>query len=72
MRMLDRLREWARGFRRETQALWLAARDPRTLWHAKAAATGVVADELGAKLSDGELKAALGHVEGHAWTALLA
>ena len=32
--------------RRETLALWLAARDPRTPWYAKAAAAGVVAYAL--------------------------
>lgn len=44
--MLARLREWARGIRRETLALWLAARDPRTPWYAKATAAGVVAYAL--------------------------
>lgn len=37
-----RLRDWARALKRDVVALWIAARDPRTPWHAKAIA-GVVA-----------------------------
>ena len=31
----QRLRQWAKVIRRDIHALWLAARDPRTPWHAK-------------------------------------
>jgi uncharacterized membrane protein YkvA (DUF1232 family) len=34
--MLGRLKLWARAIRRDIHALWLAARDPRTPWYAKA------------------------------------
>ena len=36
--MLARARERARALRREAHALWLAGRDPRVPWHAKALA----------------------------------
>lgn len=36
------LRAWARGIKRDVVALWIAARDPRVPWYAKAAA-GIVA-----------------------------
>ena len=39
--MLHRIREWARAIKRDVHALWLAARDPRTPWYAKALAMGV-------------------------------
>ena len=39
---LQRLKAWARSVRQEVIALWIAARDPRTPWYAKAVA-GVVA-----------------------------
>ena len=32
---MERLRSWARSFRRDVVALWLAARDPRVPWPAK-------------------------------------
>ena len=35
------LRAWARGIRRDAVALYLAARDPRTPWYAKALAVCV-------------------------------
>jgi uncharacterized membrane protein YkvA (DUF1232 family) len=41
--MLDALKRWARALKRETLALYLAARDARTPWHAKAWAAFVVA-----------------------------
>ncbi|MBY0562538.1 MAG: DUF1232 domain-containing protein [Hyphomonadaceae bacterium] len=41
--MLDALKHWARALRRDTLALYLAARDPRTPWYAKAWAAFVVA-----------------------------
>ncbi|MGA0593568.1 YkvA family protein [Enterovirga sp. CN4-39] len=40
--MRSRLKRWARAIRRDVVALWLAARDPRVPWHAKAVA-GLVA-----------------------------
>lgn len=40
--MLDTLKQWARTIRRDVVALWLAARDPRMPWYAKAVA-GLVA-----------------------------
>lgn len=39
---MDRLKTWARLVKRDVVALWLAARDPRVPWYAKAAA-GLVA-----------------------------
>jgi uncharacterized membrane protein YkvA (DUF1232 family) len=36
------LKEWARSLKRDVRAVWLAARDPRVPWHAKAVA-GLVA-----------------------------
>lgn len=36
-----RLRDWARLIRRDVHALYLAARDPRVPWHAKALAAVV-------------------------------
>lgn len=41
--MLARWRQWARGVKRELHAIYLAARDPRTPWIAKAIAAVVVA-----------------------------
>ena len=35
------LRAWARGLKRDAHAGWLAARDPRTPWYAKALALAV-------------------------------
>lgn len=40
--MLDTLKQWARAIGRDVVALWLAARDPRVPWYAKAVA-GLVA-----------------------------
>jgi uncharacterized membrane protein YkvA (DUF1232 family) len=40
--MLARVKDWARSIKRDVIALFLAARDPRTPWYAKAAA-GLVA-----------------------------
>jgi uncharacterized membrane protein YkvA (DUF1232 family) len=39
----EQLRAWARRAKRDLIALWLAARDPRVPWYAKAMATVVVA-----------------------------
>ena len=44
--MLHRIREWARAIKQDVHALWLAARDPRTPWYAKALAMGVAAYAL--------------------------
>jgi uncharacterized membrane protein YkvA (DUF1232 family) len=40
------LREWARAFKRESHAVYLAARDPRVPWYAKALAICVTAYAL--------------------------
>ena len=42
MRFLDRIKAWAGAIKRDVIALWLAARDPRVAWYAKALA-GLVA-----------------------------
>jgi uncharacterized membrane protein YkvA (DUF1232 family) len=44
--MLRRLGEWARSIRREVHALYLAARDPRTPWYARAFALAIAAYAL--------------------------
>jgi uncharacterized membrane protein YkvA (DUF1232 family) len=36
-------RRWARALKRDAHAVWLAARDPRTPWYAKAVAMAVAA-----------------------------
>ena len=36
--MWSRLKDWARRMKRDTLALYLARRDPRVPWHAKAMA----------------------------------
>ena len=41
-----RLRGWARTIKRDVVALWLAARDPRVPWYAKALAAVVAAYAL--------------------------
>ena len=43
---LARLRQWARAIRRDVLALWLAARDPRTPWTARAFCAAVAAYAL--------------------------
>jgi len=40
------LRAWARSLKRDTHAVWLAARDPRTPWYAKALGVAVAAYAL--------------------------
>ena len=40
--MFDRLKKWAQNVKRDILALYLAARDPRVPWHAKALAALVV------------------------------
>jgi uncharacterized membrane protein YkvA (DUF1232 family) len=42
----NRLKRWAKRLKRDVHALWLAARDPRTPWHAKALALLVAAYAL--------------------------
>ena len=44
--MLRRINDWARAIRRDVHALWLAARDPRTPWYAKAFALAIAAYAL--------------------------
>jgi uncharacterized membrane protein YkvA (DUF1232 family) len=44
--VLRRLKDWARRIRRDVHALWLAARDPRTPWYAKAFALAIAAYAL--------------------------
>ena len=44
--MLSRIRAWAREIKRDVVALWLAARDPRTPWYAKALAAFIAAYAL--------------------------
>ena len=36
--MFDRMRDWARAIKRDVHAVYLAARDPRVPWYAKAVA----------------------------------
>lgn len=44
--MLGTLKQWARALKRDVVALWLAARDPRVPWYAKAIAGAVAAYAL--------------------------
>jgi uncharacterized membrane protein YkvA (DUF1232 family) len=44
--MLERIKQWARTIRRDVIALWIAARDPRVPWYAKALATAIAAYAL--------------------------
>jgi uncharacterized membrane protein YkvA (DUF1232 family) len=44
--MMERLKDWARALRHDVVALWLAARDPRVPWYAKAVAAAVAAYAL--------------------------
>jgi uncharacterized membrane protein YkvA (DUF1232 family) len=39
--MIDRLKNWARVIKRDVHALYLASRDPRVPWYAKALAVAV-------------------------------
>ena len=41
--MIERVKQWARSIKRDVVALYVAGRDPRTPWHAKAVALAVVA-----------------------------
>src|SRR3954452_18520174 len=44
--LFQRLQQWARALKRDTVALYLAARDPRVPWYAKAMAACVAAYAL--------------------------
>jgi uncharacterized membrane protein YkvA (DUF1232 family) len=44
--MLERAKLWARAIKRDVLALWIAARDPRVPWYAKALAMAVAAYAL--------------------------
>ena len=44
--MLERAKQWARNIKRDVIALWIAARDPRVPWYAKALAMAVAAYAL--------------------------
>jgi len=44
--VIDVLKAWARSIKRDVVALWLAARDPRVPWYAKAVAAAVAAYAL--------------------------
>lgn len=46
MALLGGVKAWAKRLKRDTIALWLAARDPRVPWHAKAVAGAVAAYAL--------------------------
>ncbi len=46
--MLDRLKRWARTIKRDVHAVYLAARDPRTPWYAKALALCIAGYALSA------------------------
>jgi uncharacterized membrane protein YkvA (DUF1232 family) len=46
MNLVSQLRAWARRIKRDTYALYLAARDPGTPWYAKAFAAVIVAYAL--------------------------
>lgn len=44
--MLERAKSWARSVKRDAVAIWIAARDPRVPWYAKAMAAAVAAYAL--------------------------
>ena len=44
--MIEHLKTWARALKRDVIALWLAARDPRVSWYAKALCAAVAAYAL--------------------------
>jgi uncharacterized membrane protein YkvA (DUF1232 family) len=46
MAVVAGLKTWARNIKRDVVALWIAARDPRVPWHAKAVAAAVTAYAL--------------------------
>jgi uncharacterized membrane protein YkvA (DUF1232 family) len=44
--MLERAKQWARAIKRDVLALWIAARDSRVPWYAKALAMAIAAYAL--------------------------
>jgi uncharacterized membrane protein YkvA (DUF1232 family) len=44
--VFKRIKDWARALKRDVHALYLAARDPRTPWYAKAFAIAIAAYAL--------------------------
>ena len=44
--MLERIKQWARAIKRDVIALWIAARDSRVPWYAKALAGAIAAYAL--------------------------
>lgn len=44
--LLDRIKRWARSIKRDVVALWIAARDPRVSWYAKALCAAIAAYAL--------------------------
>jgi len=46
MKLIAKAKAWAKSLKRDVTALWLAARDPRVPWHAKAVAAAVAAYAL--------------------------
>jgi uncharacterized membrane protein YkvA (DUF1232 family) len=44
--LIDRAKRWARSIKRDVVALWIAARDRRVPWYAKAASAAVAAYAL--------------------------
>lgn len=44
--MFEKCRNWARSIKRDVSAIWIAARDPRVPWYAKAVAATVAAYAL--------------------------
>jgi uncharacterized membrane protein YkvA (DUF1232 family) len=46
MTIIKSIKQWAHAIERDVVALWLAARDPRVPWYAKAAAGAVAAYAL--------------------------
>ncbi len=44
--MIAKAKQWARGIKRDILAVWIAARDSRTPWYAKAMAAAVAAYAL--------------------------
>ena len=66
--MLSIVRTWARGLKRDVHAVYLAARDPRTPWYARAAAMLVASGLKAAPVTDGRGVLAR---EGEAWSYAL-
>lgn len=46
MQLISKAKTWAKSLKRDIVALWLAARDPRVPWYAKAVAGAVAAYAL--------------------------